>query len=125
MENDTKFTYRQILGAWGENEAVHFLENNGLIIIDRNYRTREGEIDIVAEDGSTLVFVEVKTRSNLSSGFPEEAVTPIKMTHLCIAAEKYILKHDKYNDWRIDIVAITGKMASKKIDFKWFKDVNG
>jgi putative endonuclease len=124
MENLGKSNYRHALGAWGENEATHFLMESGLKIIDRNFRTREGEIDIVAEDGKTLVFVEVKTRSSLSKGFPEEAVTSTKMAHLFIAAEKYMQINPQYDDWRIDVIAISGKKGSAKIDIKWFKDAN-
>lgn len=124
-ENISKSTYRQTIGAWGENEAAHFLNENGLRIVDRNFRTREGEIDIIAEDGKTLVFVEVKTRTSLTKGFPEEAVTKTKLNHLCIAAEKYIQQHALYEDWRIDVIAISGRKGSAKIEIKWFKDANG
>ena len=77
---------RQIIGSWGEDIAVDYLQKLGYKIIDRNYSTAAGEIDIIAQiedDGETfLIFIEVKTRTSLEYGNPEDAVTERKKDHL-------------------------------------------
>jgi len=95
------------LGRTGENRAVNFLEQKGFSIIKTNYRTPEGEIDIVAQDGNTLVFVEVKTRRSLSYGSPEEAVDTLKQKQLKKIAEKFISHYQLFDrDCRFDVVAL-------------------
>jgi putative endonuclease len=70
------------LGRRGEQLAVDHLEARGMAVLERNWRCRLGEIDIVARDGGDLVFVEVKTRSNGDYGHPFEAITPIKLARM-------------------------------------------
>jgi len=70
------------LGRHGEQLAVDHLEARGMAVVERNWRCRLGEIDIVARDGGDLVFIEVKTRSNGDYGHPFEAITPIKLARL-------------------------------------------
>ena len=81
---------RRELGAFGERVATAHLEAKGYRIRDRNFRTREGEIDIIAEHGATLVFVEVRTRHGDALGSPAESVTPSKAAHIVAAAEAYV-----------------------------------
>ncbi len=78
------------LGRRGEEAAGHHLESHGYRILERRYRTRAGEIDFIALDGATLVFIEVKTRSSLAFGRPAEAVGPIKRARLAAAASLYL-----------------------------------
>ncbi len=86
-------------------------------IIARNVRTREGEIDLIAQDGDVLAFVEVKARRGTQYGAPEEAVTPRKQLQLVRLAESFISREEAFagRDWRIDVVAIeldrTGKVV--------------
>jgi putative endonuclease len=80
---------RQRLGAEGEEMACAELERRGYRIIKRNFRTRSGEIDIVSEEGDTIVFVEVKTKSDGSFGDPVEEVTPQKQRQLIAMGEFY------------------------------------
>ena len=80
---------RQRLGAVGEAMACAALELRGYRIVERNYRTRSGEIDIVSMDGDTVVFVEVKTKSDGSFGDPVEEVTPQKQRQLVSMGEFY------------------------------------
>lgn len=95
------------LGAWGEDAAVAFLTNQGYRIIDRNWHAAHGELDIVAHDGETLVFVEVKARRGHDFGWPEDAVTPAKQARLRKTAWAYLLAHDREDDdFRFDVVAI-------------------
>jgi putative endonuclease len=122
MAQKEKNRYRQMIGAWGEDLAAQFLINKGLKIIQRNFRTREGEIDLIALDGETLLFVEVKTRTNTEFGFPEEAVTDEKLDHLYEAAEEYLAEHLEYENWRVDVVAIKGKPDSDEPQFEWFQN---
>ncbi len=99
---------RQQLGKQGEDLAAFYLEQQGLVIIDKNYHfSRYAEIDLVARDKNEIVFVEVKTRRSLGQGYPESAVTPIKQKKIKQAAESYLLAHPQLgSNYRFDVVAI-------------------
>lgn len=94
------------LGRLGEDLAARYLRGRGYEIIERNYRCQAGEIDIVAKDGSWLVFVEVRTRTGRYFGTPEESITPAKKAHLLLAAQTYADEKGWDGYWRIDVVAI-------------------
>ena len=99
---------RSKLGAEGERIAAAHLRARGLSIEAWNYRTRFGEIDLVARDGGDVVFVEVKTRRTAAYGAPEESVTPRKQARLAKAAMQYLEEHRlEQSAWRVDVVAIT------------------
>ena len=100
---------RQQLGFLGENLAVSELTRRGYAILDRRYRTRHGEIDIVADDGGTIVFVEVKARATREFGGAAEAVTPFKQRRLASMAVDYLARR-RLTDrpCRFDVVAIDG-----------------
>ncbi len=102
------------LGIEGENLAVRFLEKKGYRIIRRNYKTYIGEIDIIALDGSTLVFVEVKTRGNDSFGKPFEAVNEKKRQKLKNLALLYLKKHGKEIPVRFDVLSIFSNNKGEK-----------
>lgn len=95
------------LGQTGEDIACGYLEVQGYNILERNYRSKIGEIDIVAQDSDTLVFIEVKTKSNDDFGLPQEMVNYRKQQKLIKVAYSY-LKDKNLDDisWRIDVVAI-------------------
>ncbi|MCA9940732.1 MAG: YraN family protein [Anaerolineales bacterium] len=97
---------RKQLGAWGESVAATYLEAHGYRIVQRNWRCARGEIDIVAETGETLVFVEVKTRRGRAWGTPEQAVTPRKAARLLTLAQAYLLAEDLDVPWRVDVMAV-------------------
>lgn len=100
---------RQAIGRWGEDVAARFLAEHGYTILSRNYRTPAGELDIVAHEGESIVFVEVKTRRTASFGPPQEAVTPAKAAHIIAAAQHYLQDTAQIDgDWRIDVVAVFG-----------------
>ncbi len=80
------------LGKAGENYACEELRRRGYVILARRYRTRHGEIDIVARDGDILVFVEVKTRSTDAFGAPLDAVTPLKQQKIAKMAADYLTR---------------------------------
>ncbi len=99
---------RRDLGAFGERLAAAQLEAKGYRIRERNFRTREGEIDIIAEHRSTLVFVEVRTRRGDAMGSPAESVTAAKAAHILAAAQAYVQAHpDCPADQRIDVIAVS------------------
>ncbi len=99
--------YKKRLGGWGETIAAEYLAGNGYVILERNFRTQYGEIDIVALDKEILVFVEVKTRTSRKFGYPEEAISPKKREHLLASAQAYLQTHQEMErDWRIDVLAI-------------------
>jgi putative endonuclease len=99
---------RIALGKSGEDLACRELQRLGYAILARRYRTRYGEIDIVARDGPTLVFVEVKARTSDRYGVPAEAVTLDKQTRITAMAEDYLARHGPANaPCRFDVVAVT------------------
>jgi putative endonuclease len=103
---------KDAVGRYGEQVAADHLEAAGLIILERNWRCREGELDIVARDGTQLVFVEVKTRSSLAFGSPAEAVGPSKSARIRQLALRYLMARREAGDeasWsalRFDVVAV-------------------
>jgi putative endonuclease len=98
---------RQNLGKSGEEMAAQELERRGYAILARRYRTRHGEIDLVARDGETIVFVEVKARVTNEFGSAAEAVTSWKQRRLSRMASDYIARNDlALRPCRFDVVAI-------------------
>jgi putative endonuclease len=104
------------LGKKGEELAVRFLKKEGYRIIDKNYRTPFGEIDIIADDGGVLVFVEVKTRSGDVFGSPFEAVDRRKRDKIRKVALCYLKKIKKEPAARFDVLSIDCECGEKKID---------
>jgi putative endonuclease len=100
--------FKKTLGKEGEDRAAQFLARKGYTILDRNYSTKNGEIDLVALHNGEVVFVEVKTRTSDAYGAPELAVNPRKQLRMIKAALGYI-KYKKLHQvpCRFDVVAIT------------------
>jgi putative endonuclease len=99
---------RRALGQWGEDLAVRHLEGQGFEVLDRNWRCREGELDIVAREGRSLVFVEVKTRSGTQYGEPAEAVTARKARRIHVLATRWLTEQRPQGRWdlRFDVVSV-------------------
>jgi len=98
---------RGILGQTGEELATAYLQKAGYKILIRNYRQKCGEIDIIAEDKGTLVFVEVKTRKNTSFGIPFAAVTEKKQRQIGRVAQVYLSRNNLFNrPARFDVISI-------------------
>lgn len=98
---------RKQFGDRGEQIAERELRKKGYKILARKFRSRFGELDLVAQDRDTLVFVEVKTRMNKKFGLPEEAVTPWKLQHISKTAEYFcVINHLQRVKMRIEVVAI-------------------
>jgi putative endonuclease len=98
---------RQQVGKLGEKAAQRFLKKRGYRIRETGFRCRHGEIDIIARRKDCLVFVEVRTKSNLEFGTPEESITQAKKERLIASALTYTTTHQNIPSlWRIDVVAI-------------------
>jgi len=119
---------QQEIGRWGENLAADFLEKRRYSILERNYRTLAGEIDLVALQDlgkeMVLVFVEVKTRTSESFGYPEQAITRKKWDHLLRAINDFQDNHPQYEyDWRIDVIAVQQLSVNQSPNILHFESV--
>ncbi|MFN2497223.1 MAG: YraN family protein [Pseudonocardiaceae bacterium] len=95
------------LGRYGEEIAVGHLEEAGMVVLERNWRCAEGELDIIARDGSTLVFCEVKTRSGVGYGTPLDAVIPAKARRIRRLAAAWLHEADRgWPELRFDVVSV-------------------
>ncbi|SHO51054.1 YraN family protein [Desulfopila aestuarii] len=98
---------RSVLGKAGETLAAEHLRQSGYTILERNYRSRSGEIDIIARQGKTLVFAEVKTRKSASFGSPSAAVTLKKQAQISRVAQEYLARENLFDKpARFDVVAV-------------------
>lgn len=94
-------------GALGETAAAEYLEDRGFRILERNYHSRFGEIDIIAENGQYILFAEVKTRDAVSLVNPLESVSPAKRKKIAKTAMLYLQKHRTPLQPRFDVIGIT------------------
>ena len=101
-------TPAQAAGGAGEERAEAFLAHHGLAIVGRNYRTKAGEIDLIAREGATLVFVEVRMRSPHRFGGAAASVTPRKQRRIVAAARQYLMSLRPVPPCRFDVVALDG-----------------
>ena len=108
---------RQV-GSAAENKVAAFLEKQGVRILERNYRNRSGEVDIIGKADGYLVFFEVKYRSTLKMGYPQESVSIIKQRQICRVADFYRCTHNLSlsTSIRFDVVAVVGD------EIKWIKN---
>ena len=99
---------RRRLGVAGEDAVARWYEGAGYDVLDRNWRVRDGEIDLVASRGDTLVFCEVKTRASTRFGTPFEAVTPSKQRRLRNLALRWLTEHETHRrTMRFDVASVT------------------
>ena len=101
-------TARQISGRQGEDRALAYLQRQGLTLVARNFHCRRGEIDLIMQEGDTLVFIEVRQRAPGRHGDAAASVTPRKQARLLAAAEFYLQRFRQPPACRIDVVAIDG-----------------
>ena len=99
---------KDVLGRYGEDVAAAHLSAHGLEVLDRNWRCRQGELDIVAREGPVLVFVEVKARSSTRFGTPAEAVHPAKARRIRLLACQWLAEHRPAGagEVRFDVVSV-------------------
>ena len=102
--------HNQRIGKWGEDTVTLYLAGRGYEIITRNARTPYGEIDIVAKQDDITVFVEVKSRTSLKMGLPEESVNSRKQARMLACAEHYAAEN-AIDHWQIDVIAVEGKVG--------------
>jgi putative endonuclease len=104
---ETRRPNRLQLGRDGEQAAVRFLEKEGLAVVARGFRWHRGEIDVIARDGETVVFAEVKTRTDDDFGVPEESVTPAKRRQIRRVAAAYLAENRLESvPCRFDVLAV-------------------
>ena len=104
---DTATTHNGALGAYGERVAAQHLVDQGMVLLDRNWRCDEGELDLLLRDGRVLVACEVKTRTSLDHGSPHEAVTDEKLRRLQRLALRWARTHGvRPPEIRVDLVAV-------------------
>jgi len=116
------------VGRWGEEIAAVYLKRNGYLIVDRNFYTPEGEIDLIAlqeeKDEQILIFVEVKTRTSEKYGFPEEAFTRKKWDHMLNAIDRYFQDQPDFRDtWQIDVIAVQRLTEDQPPEIEHFENV--
>ena len=114
---------KQRLGQWGERLAADYLIEQGYLILDRNVRTKYGEIDLIASKDKVTVFIEVKTRRSTALGFPEISVDRKKQKKLVETAQAFIQEKPDLGDaWRIDVIAIRYLQTSSKPEIVHFEN---
>lgn len=117
MQIAQKNFYKKFLGRAGELKAVEFIKKEGYEILHTNYKTHVGEIDIIAKDNKTIVFIEVKTRVDDSFGTPAQAVDGKKRFKYFKVATEYLIKNDLTEDLcRFDVVEIENGQINHIID---------
>jgi putative endonuclease len=110
------------LGKLGEDLANDYLAQRGYSILHRNWRYGRYEIDIIAQKGRVLHFVEVKTRASNVYGFPEENVTRKKIRRLLLAADEFLYRHPDYHHIQFDVLAIN-KWGEQPAEYLLFEDI--
>ena len=117
--------HRQKLGKTGEDLASEYLRHHGYTVIERNFKARYGELDIIAVKDNTLVVIEVKTRENNAFGNPEEAITKRKLRELILTTQYYSVLHPELPQLlRIDLIAIAMNTEVQKYRLKHITDIS-
>lgn len=107
---------RQLLGKSGEAKAAKYLKKCGFSIVRKNYSCKHGEIDLIAQDGEILVFIEVKTRSQQSFGCPASAVNPRKQMQISKVAHHYMVEQQTGDmDARFDVISVLMLKGEKPV----------
>ncbi len=102
--------YQKDLGDFGEKVAENYYLQRGFRVLEKNFNVPRGELDLIVESEELLVFVEVKTRSNMRFGTPAEAITAKKILHIKRAAEAYLLKFPSEKEMRFDAIEVFAKI---------------
>lgn len=109
-------TIRKTLGQIGEQTAADYLKSRGYSMIETNWRCPQGEIDLIARQDATLVFVEVRTRHADSTEWAFESITPAKQKRLQKLAHAYLSAHQlQHITWRVDLIAIAWRRNAQPI----------
>ena len=121
----------QKTGEIGEHLACRYLKNKGFVIIERNYTRKWGEIDIVAQKGKVIHFVEIKSKvgnyseeaNRLDLYRPEDNMHPWKLKRLSRTIQTYLAEHNEIGDWQFDVVLVFLSMDMKEARVKYMEDV--
>lgn len=114
---------RRKIGLWGEELAAERLRSDGFIILEQNYRTPYGELDLVARKDRLIIFVEVKTRTSQAFGQPEDSITRRKQEHILQSIDYFLQSHPELDcDWRVDVAAVRGKPGESETEIVWFEN---
>lgn len=111
------------LGRWGEEQAANFLQQKGYTILERDWHSGHRDIDIIAMDGETVVFAEVKTRRNRMFGEPEEAVDYQKLHNLRAAINHYVKYRRLWQEVRLDVVTVVGTPDGEVPEITHLQDI--
>ncbi|MBI5127769.1 YraN family protein [Candidatus Roizmanbacteria bacterium] len=114
--------YQKNIGKLGEQKALLFLKDNGFTILKTNFRSRQGEIDLIAKKDRTVYFIEVKTRTSLNKGYPYEAVNKTKIFRLKKTANYFLLKSN-YKDYKLKLGVISLVLDKEKDSLKFYDDL--
>ena len=109
-------------GVWGEELAAAYLREKGYVILERDWRSKHRDIDIVAQQANSIVFVEVKTRRNREFAEPETAVDYKKLRNLRLAINHYIHYRKIENPWRFDVVTVVGTVGCMSPEINHIED---
>lgn len=115
--------YQKNLGKTGEDLALDFLKSHNYSILETNFHSKFGEIDIIAERKHCLYFVEVKTRSNLNHGAPYEAVNKRKIYHIKKVAQYYLLKN-KLEAYKLKVAVFSILIEDEKVNIKFWDNID-
>lgn len=118
-------TAKKKQGDVAESLAYDFLLKQGLVLLDRNFHTRAGEVDLIMQeknDQDTLVFIEVRYRKNADYGGAAASITPKKQQRIIKAALAYQQKHAPQSSMRFDVIAIEGDNIAKQPNIDWIKN---
>ncbi|MBU2754626.1 YraN family protein [Acidithiobacillus sp. CV18-2] len=109
----------QRIGQWHEDRAQGLLRERGMRVLERNFRCRLGEIDLIAQDRDSLVFIEVRSRSHDRQGNAAASIGPRKQQRIIRAAQFFLLRHVQYQSWpcRFDVVSFDGEEEGE-----WIRD---
>lgn len=105
-------TAKQIAGDAAEDRALRYLEQHGMSLVERNFRCKGGEIDLVMQERDTLVFVEVRKRANARHGGAAASITARKQARLMVAAQTFLLRYRMPPPCRFDVIAVDGEALS-------------
>lgn len=113
-------------GLLGEKLAQNFLKERGYQIVEANYRSPDGEVDIIVSKDGVLVFIEVRTKSSRTFGTPEESITQRKKQKLIAVAQRYLQNHEPQPlSWRIDFIAVELDSRGKAVRIEQFENAVG
>lgn len=113
------------IGSLGENIALNYLKKHNYIILDQNWHSRFGEIDIIAKKNNKIFFIEVKARTSDAYGQPQESVNYFKQRKLVKTAYCYLNNYYQDNDFQIDVIALNLNLSTRKAKLKHFQNAVG